>query len=56
MRPQKDLIKSEERKVKAAPVFFQDGDYESDCLVKVDDCGFFIYWKSEPRVSSTRGC
>ena len=30
--------------------FTQDGDIEFDCLVKVDDCGFFIYWKSEQRV------
>lgn len=29
----------------------QDGDLEPDCVVKVDDCGFFIYWKSESRVS-----
>ena len=21
--------------------------YETDCNVRVDDCGFFIYWKSE---------
>ena len=31
----------------------EDGDFESDCTVKVDDCGFFIYWKSESRVRST---
>ena len=24
---------------------------EQDCLVKVDDCGFYIYWKSKIRVS-----
>ncbi|CAG0883048.1 unnamed protein product [Cyprideis torosa] len=24
-------------------------DYEPNCYVKVDDCGFFIYWKSEGR-------
>ena len=24
-------------------------DSESDCLFKVDDCGFYIYWKSEGR-------
>ena len=29
----------------------EDGDFEPDCTVKVDDCGFFIYWKSETRVS-----
>ena len=28
----------------------EDGDYEPDCQVKVDDCGFFIHWKSENRV------
>ena len=28
----------------------EDGDFETDCTVKVDDCGFFIYWKSESRV------
>ena len=28
----------------------EDGDFEPDCTVKVDDCGFFIYWKSEARV------
>ena len=30
----------------------EDGDFEPDCTVKVDDCGFFIYWKSEARVRS----
>ena len=29
----------------------EDGDFESDAVVKVDDCGFFINWKSETRVS-----
>ena len=24
-------------------------DIEYDCLFKVDDCGFFIFWKSEGR-------
>ena len=24
-------------------------DLENDCLFKVDDCGFFIFWKSEGR-------
>ena len=28
----------------------EDGDFEPDCTVKVDECGFFIYWKSDPRV------
>lgn len=27
----------------------EDGDHEPECAVKVDDCGFFIHWKSEPR-------
>jgi len=27
----------------------EDGDVEQDCIVKVDSCGFFIYWKSENR-------
>lgn len=30
----------------------EDGDVEQDCIVKVDSCGFFIYWKSENRVST----
>ena len=25
----------------------EDGDFEDNCTVKVDDCGFFIFWKSE---------
>ena len=28
---------------------------ESGCLVKVDEYGFFIYWKSEGKVRSTGG-
>ena len=35
---------------------FQDGDCEQECVVKVDDCGFFIYWKSETRVSECQEC
>ena len=31
-------------------IVLQDGDVEQECMVKVDDCGFFIYWKSELRV------
>lgn len=27
----------------------EDGDVEQECTVKVDDCGFFIHWKSELR-------
>ena len=27
----------------------EDGDFEEDCTVRVDDCGFFIYWKSNGR-------
>jgi hypothetical protein len=27
-------------------------EYESKCLFRVDDYGFFIYWKSEARVSN----
>ena len=27
-------------------------DFEPKCLFKVDEYGFFIYWKSEGRVSS----
>jgi hypothetical protein len=27
-------------------------DYESKCLFRVDEYGFFIYWKSEGRVST----
>jgi len=30
-------------------------EYESKCLFRVDEHGFFIYWKSEGRVS-TRIC
>ena len=25
-------------------------DFEPGCLFKVDEYGFFIYWKSDPRV------
>ena len=32
-------------------IVLQDGDVEQECLVKVDDCGFYIYWKSQYRVS-----
>ena len=32
----------------------EDGDFEPDCTVKVDDCGFFIYWKSEARVCTVK--
>ena len=32
-------------------VLQETGVYEANCLVKVDDKGFFIYWKSEDRVS-----
>lgn len=27
-------------------------DYEAKCLFRVDEYGFFIYWKSEGRVST----
>lgn len=27
-------------------------DYEQSCMFKVDEYGFFIYWKSEQRVSA----
>jgi hypothetical protein len=27
-------------------------EYESKCLFRVDEYGFFIYWKSEARVSN----
>ena len=30
-------------------IWKEDGDLEENCLVRVDDCGFFIYWKSEGR-------
>ena len=33
-------------------IVLQDGDVEQECLVKVDDCGFYIYWKSQYRVSN----
>jgi phosphatidylinositol phospholipase C beta len=33
-------------------LFLQEsGTLEPKCLVKVDENGFFIYWKSEGRVS-----
>lgn len=28
-------------------------DYEKDCTFKVDEYGFFLYWKSEERVRLT---
>jgi hypothetical protein len=30
-------------------------EYESKCLFRVDEYGFFIYWKSEARVSNHTG-
>jgi PH domain len=27
-------------------------DYEPQCMFKVDEYGFFIYWKSEKKVSA----
>ena len=30
----------------------ETADYESDCLFKVDDYGFFISWKSDSKVSN----
>ena len=37
------------------PLFaFQDGNVqEANCVVKVDEYGFFIYWTSEGRVRLT---
>jgi len=34
-------------------IFFiwQDGSVEAGCNAQVDECGFFIYWKSEEKVS-----
>lgn len=35
-------------------LIMQDKDtaeLEPDCLLKVDEYGFFLHWKSEPRVS-----
>ena len=29
-------------------------EYEPDCTFKVDDQGFFIYWKSEKKVRHVR--
>jgi phosphatidylinositol phospholipase C beta len=31
-------------------------EYESKCLFRVDEYGFFIYWKSEGRVSTHKHC
>lgn len=28
-------------------------DYEQDCTFKIDDCGFFISWKSEGKVPNS---
>lgn len=29
-------------------------DYESDCVFKVDEHGFFISWKSDSKVNETK--
>ncbi|KAI0243203.1 1-phosphatidylinositol 4,5-bisphosphate phosphodiesterase beta-4, partial [Lamellibrachia satsuma] len=34
----------------------ETGVYEANCLVKVDDKGFFIYWKSEDREGQVIEC
>lgn len=31
-------------------------DYEKDCTFKVDEYGFFLYWKSEERVRFFFSC
>lgn len=34
----------------------KENDFERDALFKVDEYGFFLYWKSEGRVSNGHDC